>query len=470
MLRLVLTVVYSLVVRPWHALKRRFGARSGAQGSAPAGPKATPRGPSRPAPSRGPTAMPAPDAEALAAMDPVERELAQARRRHGDYPIPLSVAIAGIVQRLVDCGDWARAEALLGEIPEPDQRSRMALALAKAHWRRSGTADSRDCERLIDQAERDSRGLANDDWSERRIFDRNDCLGEIAALYGAMGRCDEALQAAAQSPDPKQRIWALGRLQREHLRPAGQGPGCAVMARIEAVLLASGAEIQSWRDPVEKAGPLKALVEGLADLGAFDKAAEVAATIATDSLRFLATEHLVKALRRAGQERRAQEVAQAITSEVIRRRALEESVEERGDDSAPAGAPRQAPEASAAPAPRPATAPGARAAGPSPSGKTYSVMVIDNFNRHDPDERFTITGFTSPQAAEAYAVARVRASIEHCRAEAEGKTPEELRRRWETFGEEVVVEGRYIGLSRFEEFAAQPATATERDYLALKPT
>ena len=97
----------------------------------------------------------------------------------------------------------------------------------------------------------------------------------------------------------------------------------------------------------------------------------------------------------------------------------------------------------------------------------YRVMVIDNFNRHDPDDRFLVSGFARREEAEEYARRRVRASIESLRKP--GMGIDELHQAWESMGEEVVADGQFMGAMHFTDFAKIPATHTERDYLSLQP-
>lgn len=99
--------------------------------------------------------------------------------------------------------------------------------------------------------------------------------------------------------------------------------------------------------------------------------------------------------------------------------------------------------------------------------KGTSVVVIDNFNRHDPDSKFQIFGFDDRDHAMTYGTRRVRSSIEQFREP--DQTQEQLYRKWMALGEEVLVEGARLGLANFERFAAENATAEECDYLSIAP-
>lgn len=97
----------------------------------------------------------------------------------------------------------------------------------------------------------------------------------------------------------------------------------------------------------------------------------------------------------------------------------------------------------------------------------YSVVVIDNFNRHDPDSRFIIHGFESQDHALTYGMKRVRSSVEQFRDP--DQTRDDLYGKWMALGEEVLVDGQRLGLGNFDRFAATRATRQECDYLSLTP-
>ena len=100
-------------------------------------------------------------------------------------------------------------------------------------------------------------------------------------------------------------------------------------------------------------------------------------------------------------------------------------------------------------------------------GSGWSVTVIDNFHRTDPEARIVVEGFRSRAEAREYALRRVRSSIEQCRREA--TDDEDLRSRWNALGEEALVDGEYIGLAHFGSLAAAPAGPEDCDWLALDP-
>jgi ADP-ribose pyrophosphatase YjhB (NUDIX family) len=100
--------------------------------------------------------------------------------------------------------------------------------------------------------------------------------------------------------------------------------------------------------------------------------------------------------------------------------------------------------------------------------RTYFVRVFDNFHRTDPDEQFEVEGFPTLAAARAYALARVRSSVEGLRKP--GLSKDALYKAWKALGEEAMVEGgEYIGLAHFDTFWRNPATEAETNYLALDP-
>ena len=101
----------------------------------------------------------------------------------------------------------------------------------------------------------------------------------------------------------------------------------------------------------------------------------------------------------------------------------------------------------------------------------YSVVVIDNFNRYDPDSRIVIDGFENQDHALSYGLRRVRSSVEQFRDPDQGpdQTRDDLYRKWMALGEEVLVDGQRLGLGNFDRFAATRASREECDYLALAP-
>jgi hypothetical protein len=97
----------------------------------------------------------------------------------------------------------------------------------------------------------------------------------------------------------------------------------------------------------------------------------------------------------------------------------------------------------------------------------HYVVVIDNFNRQDPESKFSIFGFVDSGHAKTYGTRRVRSSIEQFREP--GQSKEQLYRKWMALGEEVVVDGGLLGLANFDRFAMQKATGDECDYLSIAP-
>jgi len=97
----------------------------------------------------------------------------------------------------------------------------------------------------------------------------------------------------------------------------------------------------------------------------------------------------------------------------------------------------------------------------------HYVVIIDNFNRHDPDSKFSIFGFVDIEHATSYGTRRVRSSIEQFREP--GQSKEQLYQKWMALGEEVVVDGGLLGLANFDHFAMQKATGNECDYLSIAP-
>lgn len=468
MLRFCTSVIYWTVIKPWRLLESVFGGGTASQ--------------SKVEPTVNRTEPSTTNATDPKAGDLIDQQLAAARKKHCEYPIPLSMVQEQIARRVMDGGDLDRAESILGEIPERSHRSRLAVALAGSFWRCGQGAD---CDRLIARAERDSRDVYSDDWSERSVYDRADCLDDIADLYATMGRFEDALSTANDVPEPTRRLWAVGRILRQHLEPADAS--ARLRGRLREILDESRRTIEAMRDDREQSGALKALAEVQSDIGDIDAALHTAAGITNQGSRDLAYTHIAQELRQRGQSDRAAAVCGLIEADIVRDRVAAELDEPSSQDMTSSCDPLADQEQAGAPGKKSSArspelnteAEAERAQNPptfasSSPGKTdpsseqrFSVTVIDNFHRHDPDETFTVHGFTTRTQAEEYAVRRVRSSIEQFRAEAEN--PNDLRHRWNAMGEEVVVEGCYIGLSRFDEFAAEPASREECDYLALTP-
>lgn len=99
--------------------------------------------------------------------------------------------------------------------------------------------------------------------------------------------------------------------------------------------------------------------------------------------------------------------------------------------------------------------------------KHFCVTIIDNFNKHDRNDRFEICGFESADQAMVYGLRRVWSSVEQFRKD--DQTKEQLHYIWMAMGDEVNVDGVYIGFVNFDYFFQNPATAEERDYISLLP-
>lgn len=98
----------------------------------------------------------------------------------------------------------------------------------------------------------------------------------------------------------------------------------------------------------------------------------------------------------------------------------------------------------------------------------YSVLVFDMSRTGEPDGKRVVDGFDSLQAAEAYARARVRASIEELRKS--GIAPEELYSLWCLYGEDCsVIGGPFKGRENIFEYIANPASETEIDWPSHRP-
>lgn len=98
---------------------------------------------------------------------------------------------------------------------------------------------------------------------------------------------------------------------------------------------------------------------------------------------------------------------------------------------------------------------------------TYSVLVIDMYHYQDPDHESTVDGFPTADLAREFARRRVRDSVEELRRP--GQSRDELRRAWFAFGEDaIVIGGKYAGASELDHFIDHPATAEERDWVAIR--
>ena len=99
-------------------------------------------------------------------------------------------------------------------------------------------------------------------------------------------------------------------------------------------------------------------------------------------------------------------------------------------------------------------------------GKTYSVLIIDNFHMY-PEHDYTIDGFPTLELAKEFARRRVWDSVESMRKP--GQTAEELREAWYQYGEAAVVLGDdYKASSELDFFIGNPARPEQRDWQAVK--
>jgi hypothetical protein len=99
----------------------------------------------------------------------------------------------------------------------------------------------------------------------------------------------------------------------------------------------------------------------------------------------------------------------------------------------------------------------------------YTVIVCDLFHASEADHETAIGGFPTWELAVEYARRRLRSSVEEFRRP--GRTREELRRLWRSFGEDCRVvgpDGRvYRASSELEAFLDHPATPQEQDWVSL---
>jgi hypothetical protein len=98
----------------------------------------------------------------------------------------------------------------------------------------------------------------------------------------------------------------------------------------------------------------------------------------------------------------------------------------------------------------------------------YSVIVIDMFH-YDEESNVVVRGFPTLELAAEYARRRTRDSLEELRSA--GQSHAELRNQWYTFGEDCIVSGEgaeYRGAADIDFFIDHPATAEERDWMAIE--
>ena len=102
-----------------------------------------------------------------------------------------------------------------------------------------------------------------------------------------------------------------------------------------------------------------------------------------------------------------------------------------------------------------------------PGDQTWSVLVFDMSRTGEPDGERIIPGFESLAAANAYAEARMRSSVEELRNDA--ASPDDIRRLWHIYGEDCIVLGEARDGSRLDLYIAVPATPAECEWIALTP-
>jgi len=98
----------------------------------------------------------------------------------------------------------------------------------------------------------------------------------------------------------------------------------------------------------------------------------------------------------------------------------------------------------------------------------YSVLVFDMARTGEPDGEHLVRGFRDLETAQAYAQARVRASVEELRKP--GIAPAELSSLWHIYGEDcVVVDDGYRGREWLQYYIDEPATPAEIDWKSFEP-
>jgi hypothetical protein len=103
-----------------------------------------------------------------------------------------------------------------------------------------------------------------------------------------------------------------------------------------------------------------------------------------------------------------------------------------------------------------------------PGDPPFAVLVFDMARTGEPDGERLVSGFATLEAATAYAIARVRASVEELRGA--GTTAVELSRLWHIYGEDCsVLNSPVRGSDLLDLFIATPATPAECDWQALAP-
>ena len=111
-----------------------------------------------------------------------------------------------------------------------------------------------------------------------------------------------------------------------------------------------------------------------------------------------------------------------------------------------------------------------------PGGWRVRIIDLSGGNPDTDDVVEEIDGFPTVMAANAFARAYVRDSVELCRAD-DDMPATAVAQRWFSFGEDVRVldaagavhEGGWRSETELDRFAAVPAGAVERDWRALDP-
>lgn len=94
-------------------------------------------------------------------------------------------------------------------------------------------------------------------------------------------------------------------------------------------------------------------------------------------------------------------------------------------------------------------------------------MVFEMARKGEADAQHVVAGFPDRASAEAYAEARMRASLETLRTD--GQTAEELSGLWQRYGEDCLVVGGFAASDRLDRYIAEPADAGATDWRALAP-
>lgn len=99
---------------------------------------------------------------------------------------------------------------------------------------------------------------------------------------------------------------------------------------------------------------------------------------------------------------------------------------------------------------------------------SYSVLIIDMSHYMDEESEYRIDGFPSFELAREFVRRWVRDSVEELRSP--DQSADELRKSWFMWGEDAFVIGgkSYAGSHDLDFFIANPATAEERDWKAIK--